>query len=47
VPVRSEPDGLLTILAEATFELARNKLNAVVLERDQTEWHPASHRSAK
>lgn len=36
VTVRIQPDGLPTILAEATFDVARNEVKAVVLERDET-----------
>jgi len=34
VTVQIQPDGLPTILAEATFDVARNEVKAVVLERD-------------
>jgi hypothetical protein len=36
VTVRIQPDGLPTILAEATFDVARNEVKAVILERDET-----------
>lgn len=34
VTVRIQPDGLPTILAEATFDVARNEVKAIILERD-------------
>jgi hypothetical protein len=46
-PVLSEPKGLPTILAEATFAVAPDELNAVELEREQTGRLPVSHCSAK
>ena len=36
VTVRIQPDGLPTILAEATFGVAANEVKAVILERDET-----------
>jgi hypothetical protein len=37
VTVRIQPDGLPTILAEATFDVARNEVKAVIIERDGFE----------
>ena len=37
VTVKIQPEGLPTVLAEATFDVARNEVKAVVLERDGFE----------
>ena len=34
VTVRIQPEGLPTVLAEATFDVARNEVKAVIIERD-------------